>query len=352
MRAARVHRNGKASEVVEIEEIGSPEVRPGTVRVAVEAAAVNYPDVLMIAGGYQVTIDLPYTPGCEFAGRVVEVGEGVDKVVVGDAVFGLGTHGAFAEEIVTDAFRVTRLPGSDVDWRAAASFSVTYTTAYHALRTFAATQPGEWVVVLGAAGGIGLAAVDIAHALGARVIAAASTAEKLAVCSARGAEAVVDYATTELKSAIRSITGGRGADVVIDPVGGDHSEAALRALAWGGRHVVIGFAAGIPRIPLNLVLLKGVVLTGFENRTILDHLPDVAPQHRADLLAMLLDGRLRPHISSIHSLADTAAAIDELASRRAIGKVVIDVRPQPAVDPASTNRLERTPKPSISSSTT
>jgi NADPH2:quinone reductase len=327
MRAARAHRNGSALDVVQIEDIPRPELRPDTVRVAVEAAAVNYPDVLMLAGGYQVKIDLPYTPGCEFAGRVIETADGVDGVSVGDSVFGLGTHGAFAEEVVTDAFRVTRLPG-DLDWRIAASFSVTYTTAYHALRTFADVQPGQWVVVLGAAGGVGLAAVDIAHALGARVIAAASSDQKLAACTAQGADAVIDYSTADLKDSIRTITEGRGADVVIDPVGGEYSEAALRALTWGGRHVVIGFAAGIPRIPLNLVLLKGVVLTGFENRTILDRRPDVAPRHRAELLQLLLDGRVHPHVSSTYSLTDTAAAIDEVATRRAIGKVVIDVRPR------------------------
>jgi NADPH2:quinone reductase len=327
MRAARAHRNGRASDVVHVEEIGRPDLRPDTVRVGVEAAAVNYPDVLMLAGGYQVKMDLPYTPGCEFAGRVLEIADGVDRVQVGDRVFGLGTHGAFAEEIVTDAFRVTRLPGA-LDWRIAASFSVTYMTAYHALRTVADVQPGQWVVVLGAAGGVGLAAVDVAHVLGARVIAAASNPQKLAVCREQGADALIDYSVSDLKESIRDITGGQGADVVIDPVGGEYSEAALRALTWGGRHVVVGFAAGIPRIPLNLVLLKGVVLTGFENRTIMDHRPDVAPQHRAELLQLLLDGRVHPYVSSVHPLADVAAAIDEVAGRRAIGKVVVDVRPR------------------------
>ncbi|MCU1360028.1 MAG: NADPH:quinone oxidoreductase family protein [Ilumatobacteraceae bacterium] len=327
VRAARAHRSGAPLDVIVVEQIERPLLRPGSVRVAVEAAAVNFPDVLMLAGGYQVKIELPYTPGCEFAGRVLEVADDVVGISTGDSVFGLGTHGAFAEEIVTDAFRVTRLP-RQLDWRVAASFSVTYTTAYHALRTFADVQPGQWVVVLGAAGGVGLAAVDVAHVLGAKVIAAASGAAKLAACTAQGADAVIDYTVADLKLAIRDITGGRGADVVIDPVGGEFSEQALRALTWGGRHVVIGFAAGIPRIPLNLVLLKGIVLTGFENRTILDHLPDVAPAHRAELLELLLDGRLHPHVSATYALDDVAAAIDDVAGRRAIGKIVVDVRPQ------------------------
>jgi NADPH2:quinone reductase len=330
--AVVAHRHG-GPEVLVVEEVARPPLGEGAVRVAVDAAAVNYPDVLVLAGRYQVSVPLPYTPGCEFCGRVVEVGPGENRLRPGDAVIGLATHGAFAEEVVIEAFRVTRIP-ADVDRRLAAAFSVTYWTAYHALRTLAKVEPGEWVVVLGAAGGVGLATVDVARALGCRVLAAASGERKLRACREKGAEAVVDYEKEDLKERIRAITGD-GADVVVDPVGGPFSEPALRATRWGGRFVVVGFAAGeIPRIPLNLVLLKGVVLTGFENRTILKNHPQAAA-HRAEALQLLLDGRVRPHVSAVYPLDEVDRALREVAERRAIGKVVIDVRRRRADEPAA-----------------
>lgn len=323
IRAARVHEHGDPRDVVQVLEIPAPVLTPGSVRVAVEAAAVNYPDILMITGGYQVAMGLPYTPGCEFAGRIVEVADDVLGLEIGDNVCGLNTHGAFAEEVVIDAHRVTVL-GDVADWRAAAALSVTYTTAYHALRTFADVQPGEWVVVLGAAGGVGLATVDIAKALGANVLAAAGDDAKLSVCKDKGADAVINYATEDLKLGIREVT-TKGADVVIDPVGGPYSEAALRAISWGGRFIVVGFAAGIPSIPLNLVLLKGARVMGFENRTIMDQYPVTAPEHRSEMFQMFAEGRVQPHVSQTFPLEQVAEAIDLVAGRQSIGKVAIDV---------------------------
>jgi NADPH2:quinone reductase len=221
---------------------------------------------------------------------------------------------------------LTPVPAS-VTFAEAASFGVVYSTAYHALRSVAEVRPGEWVAVLGAAGGVGLAAVDLARHLGARVLAAASSDEKLEVCRERGAEALVNYARDDLKVAMKDLTGG-GADVVIDPVGGPYSEPALRATRWGARFVVVGFASGeIPRIPLNLVLLKGVVVKGFEFRTFAEHAPEAARRDREELLALFADGKVRPYVSSVYPLDRVGEALREVADRRAIGKVVVEPVP-------------------------
>jgi NADPH2:quinone reductase len=313
-------------EVVTVEDVDEPELRPGTARVAVHSAAVNFPDLLVLAGKYQASVPPPYIPGCEFSGRVLETADGVQTVRPGDVVFGLATHGAFAEQVVIDAHRLTPIPaGADVDMQRLAAFGVTYTTAYHALHTFAGVRPGEYVTVLGASGGLGLAAVDISATLGARPIAVGGSPAKLRVALERGAIAAVDYTSEDVKSRLNALTDG-GASVVIDPVGGPYAEQALRAMRWGGRYVVLGFAAGeIPRIPLNLVLLKGISVMGFENRTILDHLPELAAAHRAEVLQLLLDGRVCPHIGSAYPLGEVVAALNELAERRAVGKVLVGV---------------------------
>jgi NADPH2:quinone reductase len=323
MRAARVHRHGTPDELL-VEDVEPQPLGRGQVRVAVRAAAVNYPDVLVMAGRYQVTVPVPYTPGCEFAGVVLETGLDVSGPEVGQAVMGLATHGAFAEQVVIDVGRLTPIP-HDLGWHRAAAFGVTYTTAYHALRTVAKVAPGEWVTVLGAAGGVGLAAVDIARALDARVLAAASGDGRLAVCRAKGAEACVDYRAEDLKERIRELTGG-GADAVVDPVGGPYSEPALRAMRPGGCFVVVGFAAGeIPRIPLNLILLKGVTVAGVDNRTIMDRLPQVARAHRAEVLRLLVEGRVDPHIAAVYPLEKVADGLRDVAERRAVGKIVIEM---------------------------
>lgn len=313
-------------ETVTVETVDEPALQRGTARVAVHSAAVNFPDLLVLAGKYQASVSPPFIPGCEFSGRVVEVAPGVRAVRPGDVVFGLATHGAFAEQVVIDAHRLTPVPTeADVDLQRLAAFGVTYTTAYHALHTFARVQPGEYVTVLGAGGGVGLAAVDIAVALGARPIAVGGSLAKLGVAVERGAVAAVDYTSGGVKSELAELTGG-GASVVIDPVGGPYAEPALRAMRWGGRYVVLGFAAGdIPRIPLNLVLLKGISVMGFENRTILDHLPDIAPAHRAEVLQLFLDGRVRPHIGAVYPLGEITSALTELAQRTAVGKVIVSI---------------------------
>ncbi len=322
MRAARCHSYGPPESVV-VEAVPDLQARDGGALVAVHAASVNYPDVLVVADEYQVSIPLPFTPGSEFAGVVMAVGAGVSDVQVGDRVCGSTFVGAFAEQTSVAAAALTPMPTS-VTFAEAASFGVVYSTAYHALRSVAEVRAGEWVAVLGAAGGVGLAAVDLARHLGARVLAAASSDEKLALCRERGAEALVNYERDDLKVAMKDLTGG-GADVVIDPVGGRYSEAALRATRWGGRFVVVGFASGeIPRIPLNLVLLKGVVIKGFEFRTFSEHAPEASRRDREELLALFADGRVRPYVSAVYPLDRVADALREVADRRALGKVVVE----------------------------
>jgi NADPH:quinone reductase len=310
-------------EAVVIEDIPAPTLRPGGAVVDVRAAAVNFPDVLLVANEYQVSIPVPFTPGSEFAGVVTAVADDTTGLAPGDRVFGSAFAGAFAEQIAMPVAALTRVPAR-ADFASAAAFGVAHTTAYLALRSVAEVQAGDWVVVLGAAGGVGLAAVELATILGARVVAAASSADKLALCQAQGAVATIDYTTEDLKTRIKDITDG-GADVVIDPVGGPYSEPALRATRWGGRFVVVGFAAGeIPRIPLNLVLLKGVVVKGFEFRTFAEHAPESARRDHDELFQLFATGRVRPHVSAVFPLEQTGAALRAMADRQALGKIVVD----------------------------
>ena len=293
--------------------------------VEVAYAAVNFPDVLIVANAYQVSIPPPFTPGSEFAGTVAAVGEGVTDLVPGDQVFGASFHGAFAEFAIARAASMRKVPAG-VGLDAAAAFWVAHATAYHALRSVADVQPGDQVVVLGAAGGVGLAAVEIATLLGAEVIAAASSEEKLAQCRERGAVHTIDYTTTDLRDGIRAVAPA-GADVVIDPVGGPYAERAIRATKWGGRFVTVGYASGeIPRIPLNLVLLKGVIIKGFEIRTFSEFAPELARRDEAELSEHLAAGRLVPHISAVYPLAESAVALRQVADRHSAGKVLVDAR--------------------------
>ncbi len=322
MRAARCVEYGPPSVVV-VEDLPDPAPGAGEVVVRVVAAGVNYPDALIVGNRYQVSAPLPFIPGSEFAGEVVAVGERCERVHVGDRVRGGGFVGAFAELVTAAEAAVAPVPDG-VDFAAAAAYGVTYETAYHALVTVGGVQPGEWVAVLGAAGGVGSAAVQLAHVLGARVVAAASSPAKLEVCRQMGADALIDYSTADLKDELKAVTDG-GADIVIDPVGGPYAEPALRAMRWGGRFVTIGFASGeIPKIPLNLVLLKGVAVTAFEFRGYGEHRPDAMARWKAELSAMLVDGRIRPHISAVYPLAATATALEDVLGRRATGKVIID----------------------------
>jgi NADPH:quinone reductase len=324
MRAIVCRRYGPPEDL-ELADLQEPQAGPGEVVVEVHAAAVNFPDVLYIANRYQVPIPLPFVPGGELSGVVVAIGHGVTSLRPGDKVFGATGTGAFAEQVALPASRLEAMPGG-VEFPEAAAFSVTYRTAYHALRSVAGVGGGDWVVVLGAAGGVGLAAVDVAGALGAQVIAAASGPAKLELATERGAASGVDYTSEDLKERIRAITNG-GAHAVIDPVGGPFAEQALRALRWGGTFVTIGFASGvIPKIPLNLVLLKGVTIRGMDLRTFGEHHPEQESRDRAELLDLLAGGRLRPYIGARFPLAAAAAALRYVADRQALGKVVIDVR--------------------------
>ncbi len=322
MRAVVCRRYGPPEDLV-LDEVADPTPGPGELVVRVRAAAVNFPDVLLIAGKYQVQIPVPFTPGSELAGDVVAVGDGV-ALAPGDRVIGTTFVGAFAEQALLRAESVTLVPNG-VDYATAAGFGVTYRTAYHALRSVAQVAQDDWVVILGAAGGVGLAAVDLAVAMKARVLAAASSPEKLDVCRRRGAEALVDYDREDLKQRIRDVTGG-GAQVVLDPVGGRYSEPALRSLARGGRFITLGYAAGsIPAIPLNLVMLKGITLQGMEIRTFGTDNPDQADRDVRELQQMFVAGRIKPYIGARFPLGDTAAALRYVADRKAVGKVVIDV---------------------------
>lgn len=308
-------------EVVRVETRPSPTVTAGQVRVRVHAAAVNFPDVLLIAGRYQVSIPPPFVPGSEFAGVVTEIDSAITSLAVGDRVSGTQMVGAFAEEIVVPADGLAGIPDG-LDDSAAAAAGVAHRTAYHTLRSVAAVQPGDDVIVLGAGGGVGLAAVQLAAILGAQVTAVASTQEKLEVAASFGARHLVNHRVGPLRSALRAALPD-GAAAVVDPVGGELSEPALRSLRRGGRFVTIGFAAGvIPRIPLNLVLVKGVRVLGFQFG---DIAAEEFDRNEAELRELLVSGRVRPHIGAIYGLAQTAEALRTVADGRAVGKVVIDL---------------------------
>jgi NADPH:quinone reductase len=322
MRAVVCHSYGPPEDLV-IDDVADPTPGPGQLLVRVHAAAVNFPDVLLIAGKYQVKIPVPFTPGSELAGEVVAAGDEA-RFRPGDRVYGATPTGAFAELALLDAHQVSAMP-DHTDFASAAAFGVTYRTAYHALRSVAQVAEGDWVVILGAAGGVGQAALDLAVGMKARVLAAASTQDKLAICRQRGAEATVAYDDDDLKQAIRELTGG-GARVVIDPVGGRYAEPALRGLGRGGMFVTLGYAAGtIPAIPLNLVLLKDITIRGMEIRTFTADHPDDATRDMAELQQMFADGRIQPYIGARFPLADAAKALHHVAERKAVGKVVIDV---------------------------
>ena len=322
MRAVVCRSYGPPEDLV-VDDVADPTPGPGQLLVRVHAAAVNFPDVLLIAGKYQVKIPVPFTPGSELAGEVVAAGDGA-SFGPGDRVFGATPTGAFAELALLDAHQVSAVPDG-IDFASAAAFGVTYRTAYHALRSVAQVAEGDWVVVLGAAGGVGQAALDLAVSMKARVLAAASTEDKLEICRQRGAEATVAYDREDLKSAIRELTGG-GARVVIDPVGGRYAEPALRGLARGGTFITLGYAAGsIPAIPLNLVLLKDITIRGMEIRTFTADHPDDSARDVRELQQMFADGRIQPYIGARFPLADAAKALRHVAERKAVGKVVIDV---------------------------
>ncbi len=311
-------------DVLELREVASPEMAAGEVLVRVEAASVNFPDVLLTAGRYQLRVDPPFVPGSEFAGVVVEVSSAVTGVSAGDRVFGSSLIGAFAELIAVSATSLTPVP-EGVDARHAAAFGVAHRTAYHVLRSVAGIEAGEALIVLGAGGGVGLAAVQLGSALGADVTAVASTPEKLRVAEMHGASRSVNHKAGDLRQALKDVLPD-GADVVVDPVGGSLSEPALRSLRWGGRFVTVGYAAGeIPRIPLNLVLLKGVHILGFEFLGFASHAPEETRRDDDEVLELLRSKRALPHIGASFPLDRAADALRLVAAGNSVGKVVLDI---------------------------
>jgi NADPH2:quinone reductase len=312
-------------ESLVLEEVEDPKPDNGQVVVDVAACAVNFPDVLMIQDMYQFKPPLPFSPGAEVAGTVSAVGEGVDTLDVGDRVLASPGWGGLAEKVAVAARSAIKVPDG-IDLVRASSFLYAYGTSHYALKDRGHLQPGESLLVLGAAGGVGLAAVELGAAMGANVIAAASSDDKLALCREHGATMTINYTTEDLKTRVRELTGGAGADVVYDPVGGPYSEPALRSTAWDGRFLVIGFADGeIPRIPLNLTLLKGCSIVGVFWGAFVGREPQRHRDNVAELLEWWKDGKLDPHVSSTYPLERSSEAIRELADRKAKGKVVVTI---------------------------
>lgn len=305
------------------EDIPSPRPGPGEVVVTMKAASVNFPDVLIIQNKYQFKPPLPFSPGSELAGVVKEVGEGVTAFRPGDKVIAFTGHGAFAEEVKTEATRLVPLPAG-MDFSTGAAFILTYGTSEHALRDRGALKAGETLLVLGAAGGVGLAAIEIGKALGARVIACASTEDKLAVCRQHGADETINYATEDLRERIKALTAGKGVDVVYDAVGGPYTEPAFRSIAWRGRLLVVGFAAGeIPKLPLNLALLKGASIVGVFWGDFGRREPRAFMEGVRQLGQWYAEGKLKPHVSQTFPLEKAADALRLMAARQVKGKVVL-----------------------------
>lgn len=302
-----------------------PDVVPdaGKVAIRVEAAGVNFPDVLIIQNKYQFKPELPFTPGGELAGTVTAVGEGVTQYKPGDRVIAFVGQGAFAQQIAVPEKAVMPMPPG-MDFDTAAAITLTYGTSHHAVVDRAQLKAGETMLVLGAAGGVGLAAIEIGKALGARVIAAASSDEKLEICRQHGADATINYSTQDLREAIKAATDGKGPDVIYDPVGGIYAEPAFRSIGWRGRYLVVGFANGeIPKLPLNLMLLKGASLVGVFWGEYVRREPKANMAGMRELMGWLAEGKIRPHISGRYALADTPKALNDMAARKVTGKVVI-----------------------------
>jgi NADPH2:quinone reductase len=308
-----------------VEDLPSPRAGPGEAVISVKAASLNFPDVLIIQNKYQFKPPLPFSPGSELAGVVKEVGAGVTAFKPGDKVIAFTTFGAFAEEAKTEASRLLPLP-EGMDFVTGAAFLLTYGTSDHALRDRAALRAGETLLVLGAAGGVGLAAIEIGKALGARVIACASSEDKLAVCRQHGADATINYASEDLRERIQALTEKRGVDVVYDSVGGPYSEPAFRSLAWRGRLLVVGFAAGeIPKLPLNLALLKGASVVGVFWGDFAKREPKAFAESIRQLGAWYREGKLKPHVSQTMPLEKAAEALKLMAARQVKGKLVLTV---------------------------
>ncbi|MDN3519669.1 NADPH:quinone oxidoreductase family protein [Aquisalimonas lutea] len=322
MRAVLCKEHGPPESLV-VDEAPSAAVGENEVRIGIHACGVNFPDTLIIQGKYQIQPDLPFSPGSEVAGEVLEVGSGVQHLNVGDPVMSLTGWGGFAEEVVIGADRVLPMPAS-MDYVTAAGFPMVYGTSYHALKQRASLAAGETLLVLGASGGVGLAAVELGKAMGARVIAAASSADKLEVAREHGADELVNYAEGSLKDQVKALTDGKGADVIYDPVGGEACEQALRCINWNGRLLIIGFASGtIPKIPANLPLLKGSSVVGVFWGDFVRRQPQDNARNFQELFALHGEGRLKPHVWKTYPLERAGEALNALLSRQATGKIVL-----------------------------
>ncbi|MBF8754075.1 NADPH:quinone oxidoreductase family protein [Pseudomonas guariconensis] len=325
MKAVLCKTLGPAQNLV-LEDVASPVPKKNEILLDVQAAGVNFPDTLIIEGKYQFQPPLPFSPGGEAAGIVAAVGEKAGAFTVGDRIMALTGWGAFAEQVAVPFYNVLPIPAS-MDFATAAAFGMTYGTSMHALRQRGQLKAGETLLVLGASGGVGLAAVEIGKAMGARVIAAASSAEKLAVAKAAGADELIDYGQASLKDEIKRLTGGLGVDVVYDPVGGELFEQAVRGLAWNGRLLVVGFASGtIPQLSVNLALLKGAAVLGVFWGAFAQRQPEDNAANFRQLFAWHAEGKLKPLVSQTYTLAEAGVAIEQLAQRKAVGKLVVLTR--------------------------
>jgi NADPH2:quinone reductase len=310
-------------EKLVVEEVPSAPIKDGAVRIAVHAVGINFADLLLISGQYQEKPPFPFTPGMEVAGTVMEVGAGVSTLRVGDRAMALTGTGAYADEVVVDANRVYEIPDT-MDYVTAAGFPVTYGTSYGAFEWRAHLQAGEWLLVFGASGGVGLTAIEIGKAIGAKVIACANGPQKLAIAQEHGADHLIDYSKEDIRERVKAITGGRGADVVYDPVGGDAFDASLRCIAWGGRLIVIGFASGrIPQAPANILLVKNIDVIGFYWGSYQARKPQLLRDSYTKLFQWYKEGKLKPHTSAQMDLKDVTAAMELLRQRKSTGKVVL-----------------------------
>ena len=314
---------GLADKLELVDDWADPELGDHDVLIEVKAAGLNFPDVLIIQGKYQIQPELPFIPGGECSGVVTAVGANVTRFKVGDKVLSMGASGAFCEKIAANEYAVFPMPQS-LSFEQAAGISITYFTSYYALKQRANIQPGETLLVLGAAGGVGTTAIELGKLMGARVIAAASSEEKLALCKQLGADDVINYNEVSLKDAVKELTGGKGVDVVYDPVGGDYSEPAIRSMAWNGRYLVIGFASGpIPKIPLNLALLKGCSLVGVFWGRFSGEEPEQNIKNIEELWELFDGGKISPVVTDSFPFAQYEEAFNCLIERRARGKVIM-----------------------------
>jgi NADPH2:quinone reductase len=322
MKAILCHRHGTPDDL-RLDEVPQPHAGTGEVVVKIAAAALNFFDTLIIAGKYQIKPDFPFSPAAEFAGIVHEIGADVTGWKIGDRVMSYSAYGAAREFYVARASRLVRIP-DNLDFERAAGLSVTYGTTIHALKDRAQMKPGEKLAVLGAAGGVGLAAIEIGKLMGAHVIACASSNEKCEFARQRGADEVVNYGRDDLRAELKRIGGTNGIDVIYDSIGGPYAEPALRSIGWKGRYLVIGFAAGdIPKIPLNLVLLKGCDVVGVHWGAFVYREPELQAAEMTDIVRWCAEGKLSAHVHAVYPLADTARALKDIAARKIMGKAIL-----------------------------